>query len=133
MISFSGTCKLTTALLRTSVLAEANSAKQAKLPVKKPESYVLSLEDLIENNYPLPSYLVSEPTPLEDGWFETPKLEKKTLTPPPKTMIAMDCEMVWLSSKQCIDFQNECRDISLTRLFGFFFAANSVGQKLDQN
>ena len=54
------------------------------------------MDDLRENNYPLPTYLDPTTTPaaLEQGWIETPKLDKKTLTPPPKIMIAMDCEMV---------------------------------------
>ncbi|KAG0006807.1 hypothetical protein BGZ65_003354 [Modicella reniformis] len=61
----------------------------------KPENYMVSLEELRENNFPLPSYLDTkgEAPELPEGWIETPKQTKTTLTPPPKVMIALDCEM----------------------------------------
>jgi len=61
---------------------------------KKPENYMLSLEELRESDFPIPRYLDSNVPDLQPGWSETPKLPKTSLTPPPKIMIAMDCEMV---------------------------------------
>ncbi|KAI9233157.1 MAG: hypothetical protein BYD32DRAFT_440346 [Podila humilis] len=65
--------------------------KNAKL--KKPEDYMLKLQELKENSFPLPTYIDASAPPLEPGWIETPKIAKTTLAPLPKTMIAMDCEM----------------------------------------
>jgi RNA exonuclease 1 len=55
---------------------------------------MMTLEELRENSFPIPRYLDPSLPELEDGWMETAKLPKTTLTPPPKKMIAMDCEMV---------------------------------------
>ncbi|KAF9896748.1 hypothetical protein BX616_006832, partial [Lobosporangium transversale] len=66
----------------------------------KPENYMMSLEELQENKFPLPRYLLEEASNLGEGWIETPKLKKTTLTPPPKTMIAIDCEMKRKRSKE---------------------------------
>ncbi|KAG0198979.1 hypothetical protein BGX28_007647 [Mortierella sp. GBA30] len=70
---------------------EKQSNKAAK--EKKPENYMLSLEELRESDFPIPRYLDANVLELQQGWIETPKLPKTTLTPPPKIMIAMDCEM----------------------------------------
>ncbi|KAG0245755.1 hypothetical protein BGX31_006229 [Mortierella sp. GBA43] len=62
---------------------------------KKPESYLMTVEELREYHFPIPRYMDTkdETSKLPKGWIETPKLKKTTLTPPPKTMIALDCEM----------------------------------------
>ncbi|KAF9970024.1 hypothetical protein BGZ73_007397 [Actinomortierella ambigua] len=60
---------------------------------KKPEYYMLSLSDLKESEFPLPSYL-DTCDPLEEGWTETPKIPKTTLEAVPKKVLGMDCEMV---------------------------------------
>ncbi|KAG0222198.1 hypothetical protein BGW42_006805 [Actinomortierella wolfii] len=77
--------------------SEKLKRETAKLKIgaekKKPEYYMLSLSDLKEAEFPLPSYLGNN-DPLEQGFIETPKLPKKTLNPIPKKMLAMDCEMV---------------------------------------
>ncbi|KAG0356654.1 hypothetical protein BGZ54_000659, partial [Gamsiella multidivaricata] len=71
-----------------------NEKKNQKTNKKmKPENYIMSLDELRESNFPIPRYLDSDSPELAEGWIETPKLKKTTLTPPPKTMIAMDCEM----------------------------------------
>ncbi|KAJ3484088.1 hypothetical protein NLI96_g5876 [Meripilus lineatus] len=60
---------------------------------KSPSRYVLSLEDMIENNYPIPSYLadVFEKPP---GWVETPKAPDSDEPPSAKSrVLAIDCEM----------------------------------------
>lgn len=55
---------------------------------------MLKLQELKENSFPLPTYMDASVPPLEPGWIETPKIAKTTLAPLPKTMVAMDCEMV---------------------------------------
>ncbi|KAF9576109.1 hypothetical protein EC968_000177 [Mortierella alpina] len=70
---------------------EKQNNKAAK--EKKPENYMLTLEELRESDFPIPRYMDSTAPDLQSGWTETPKLPKTTLTPPPKIMIAMDCEM----------------------------------------
>ena len=65
---------------------------------KTPVRYLLSLEQMIENGYPIPSYL-AETFEKPAGWVET-KVETvdDTLLSPPTTpasrIYAMDCEMV---------------------------------------
>ncbi|KAG0252039.1 hypothetical protein DFQ27_008319 [Actinomortierella ambigua] len=77
--------------------SEKLKREAAKLKIgkeqKKPEYYMLSLSDLKEAEFPLPSYLGNN-EPLEEGWTETPKISKTTLEPIPKKILAMDCEMV---------------------------------------
>lgn len=55
---------------------------------------MMTLEELRENSFPIPRYLDPSLPELKAGWVETAKLPKTTLSPPPKKMIAMDCEMV---------------------------------------
>lgn len=68
------------------------AAKSAKN--RKPENFMMTLEELRENNFPIPRYLDPSLPELKSGWAETVKPPKTTLSPPPKKMIAMDCEMV---------------------------------------
>ncbi|KAF9080629.1 hypothetical protein BGX23_001878 [Mortierella sp. AD031] len=70
---------------------EKKAAKSAKN--RKPENYIMSLEELRENNFPIPRYLDPDLPEWKNGWMETTKLPKTTLSPPPKKMVAMDCEM----------------------------------------
>ncbi|KAK3822816.1 MAG: hypothetical protein J3Q66DRAFT_330201 [Benniella sp.] len=57
----------------------------------KPESYILTLDDLRERDFPLPSYLAPNTAPQND-WIETKQQHSDPSTL--KKMIAMDCEMV---------------------------------------
>ncbi|KAG0324932.1 hypothetical protein BG004_003339, partial [Podila humilis] len=67
--------------------------KNKTIKMIKPEQYLLTLQDLKENEFPIPTYLDDSAPPLAPGWIETPKIAKTTLSPTPKTMIAIDCEM----------------------------------------
>jgi len=57
----------------------------------KPESYMLTLDDLRERDFPLPNYLAPKTAPQND-WIETKQQASDPSTL--KKMIAMDCEMV---------------------------------------
>ncbi|KAG9063647.1 hypothetical protein KI688_003758 [Linnemannia hyalina] len=70
---------------------EKKAAKSAKN--RKPENFMMTLEELRENSFPIPRYLDPSLPELKAGWTETAKPPKTTLSPPPKKMIAMDCEM----------------------------------------
>lgn len=67
---------------------------------------MMAPEELRENGFPIPRYLdlKGEAPELPEGWVETPRLKKTSLTPPPKVMIALDCEMV---SGNC-SFHDSC-------------------------
>lgn len=57
--------------------------------------YLLTLEQMIENEYPLPSY-VADVFEKSEGWVETPK-PLEDITPNSETcprIFAIDCEMV---------------------------------------
>ncbi|KFH72374.1 hypothetical protein MVEG_02665 [Podila verticillata NRRL 6337] len=60
---------------------------------KTAEFHMLTLDELKDCDYPLPTYL-SPGSELQEGWIET---ERPTSnldgTPPPKKLLAMDCEM----------------------------------------
>ena len=60
--------------------------------------YLLTLEQMIENGYPVPSYL-AEVFEKPEGWVETKvdAMDATLLSPPagdPPRIYAMDCEMV---------------------------------------
>ncbi|KAJ6591354.1 hypothetical protein B0H10DRAFT_2091503 [Mycena sp. CBHHK59/15] len=65
---------------------------------KDPAQYLLTLEQMVENDYPVPSYMadVFEKPP---GWIETPAeqkaslLDEPVLKPPKKMVYSIDCEM----------------------------------------
>jgi len=55
---------------------------------------MLTLDELKDCDYPLPTYL-SPGSELQEGWIETERptsISDSTL--PPKKLLAMDCEMV---------------------------------------
>jgi len=58
---------------------------------------MLSLEQMIENDYPIPSYM-ADLFQKPPGWVETPEAPQESLlsSPPKKkaTVYAIDCEMV---------------------------------------
>ena len=66
-----------------------------------PEQYLLSLEQMIENEYPIPSYM-ADVFEKPDGWLETPEPVKPSFLdgtperkkPPEAKIYALDCEMV---------------------------------------
>lgn len=56
---------------------------------------MLTLQQLQENDYPLPTYLSGEDN-LEEGWVQTAKPNQQTTggPQPGKKLLAIDCEMV---------------------------------------
>jgi RNA exonuclease 1 len=59
-----------------------------------PTQYLLTLEQMIENDYPVPSYL-AEIFPKSAGWLETP-MPSETESKWKQKIYAIDCEMVRL-------------------------------------
>jgi RNA exonuclease 1 len=63
-----------------------------KLMSKDPAQYLITLEQMIENDYPIPSYMADVFTKTE-GWVEVPEQRD-----PPvgmrRKVYAIDCEMV---------------------------------------
>lgn len=63
-----------------------------------PSEYVLSVEQMIENDYPIPSYMADVDNEKLPGWVETPaesKLDQGKGKPKVKRKIyGIDCEMV---------------------------------------
>jgi len=68
---------------------------------KDPAQYLLTREQMIENEYPIPSY-IADVFEKPDGWVETPEPIKLSLLEPPEQgsnlpkqkIYAIDCEMV---------------------------------------
>jgi RNA exonuclease 1 len=63
--------------------------------MKDPALYTVSLEQMIENEYPIPSYMadVFQKPP---GWVESPQAPAESLLAPEDTkpkLYAIDCEM----------------------------------------
>lgn len=67
---------------------------------KSPLQYELSLEQMIENEYPVPSYM-ADVFQKPAGWIEIPNLKADK---PPK-VYSIDCEMVCLSQPMLQDPQ----------------------------
>ncbi|KAG0017866.1 hypothetical protein BGZ82_000632 [Podila clonocystis] len=60
---------------------------------KSAEFHMLTLDELKDSDYPLPTYL-SPGSELQEGWIETDRPTwESTAPPPPKKLLAMDCEM----------------------------------------
>lgn len=67
---------------------------------KDPSQYILTREQMIENEYPIPSY-IADVFEKSDGWVETPEPIKPPLLDPPakgsdlpaQKVYAIDCEM----------------------------------------
>ena len=58
---------------------------------KNPAQYLLTIEQMVENDYPVPSYLADVFTKSE-GWIETPQVTAEAEGS--HTVYAIDCEMV---------------------------------------
>ena len=68
--------------------------------VTDPTKYLLSAEDMCNNEYPLPSY-VSDASQLEDGWVETPQADPMDDSSEVRlSLLALDCEMVNFTRSQ---------------------------------
>jgi RNA exonuclease 1 len=61
---------------------------------KTPMRYLLTLEQMIENDYPVPSYM-ADAFEKPEGWFETPEPSDDIAN---ARILAIDCEMVCLQS-----------------------------------
>ena len=71
------------------------------IKVKDPSHYLLTLEEMIEHRYPVPSYM-GDVFEKSVGWVETPEFPKSTILEKPEhaekqKVYAIDCEMVCLS------------------------------------
>lgn len=74
------------------------------IKVKDPSHYLLTLEEMIEHRYPVPSY-IGDVFEKSVGWVETPELPKSTILEgaekaqdaQKQKVYAIDCEMVCLS------------------------------------
>lgn len=58
---------------------------------KQPSQYILTVEQMVENDYPVPSYL-ADVFEKQDGWIETPQAHTNTMSEP-QPVLAIDCEM----------------------------------------
>lgn len=58
---------------------------------KNPARYLLTTEQMVENDYPVPSYL-ADVFQKPEGWIETPQVADDAEDP--HTVYAIDCEMV---------------------------------------
>jgi RNA exonuclease 1 len=65
---------------------------------KDPAQYLLTVEQMIENDYPVPSYL-ADVFKKPDGWIETPQAATDVASVA-QTVYAIDCEMV--STSHCV-------------------------------
>ena len=58
---------------------------------KSPVQYLLTVEQMVENDYPVPAYL-ADVFQKSEGWIETPQVSVDAEDP--LTVYAIDCEMV---------------------------------------
>ncbi|KAG0331116.1 hypothetical protein BG000_011192 [Podila horticola] len=73
---------------------DAERKRASESAEKKPaEFHMLTLDELKDSDYPLPTYLSPE-SELQEGWIETDRPTSNSDAPsPPKKLLAMDCEM----------------------------------------
>ncbi|KAJ6507395.1 ribonuclease H [Mycena vitilis] len=85
---------ITAAELKKRVTTQSNSQRTRE---KDPAQYLLTLEQMVENEYPVPSYM-ADVFQKPDGWVETPEEQKPSLLDDPakapkRTVYCIDCEM----------------------------------------
>lgn len=71
--------------------------------------YVLTPAQMLENEYPLPTYIsesLGQATPLGSGWRETPKPTNDDFVDNPP-VYSVDCEMVSIAVLSCETFFDE--------------------------
>lgn len=81
-------------------MIETSTCAAERALEKDPARYLLSLEQMIENDYPIPSYM-ADTFQKPEGWVETPEALKDSLlssTPKKAKIYAIDCEMVRAST-----------------------------------
>lgn len=66
--------------------------------------YLLTTEQMLENDYPMPSY-IAETFEKTEGWVETPQPSEESLAHKSPRIFAIDCEMVRLL---CICARSRC-------------------------
>lgn len=72
----------------------ARLARERRLGENDPTQYLLSAEEMCNNEYPLPSY-VSDVSQLGDGWVETSQNDPIDASLEARSnVLALDCEMV---------------------------------------
>lgn len=82
-------------MLCCAVGIRVNCRVAEKAQEKSPLKYMLTVEQMIENDYPLPSYL-ADTFEKSEGWIETPEPSdtiSSTSEGGPR-ILAIDCEMV---------------------------------------
>ncbi|KAK3827023.1 MAG: hypothetical protein J3R72DRAFT_405937 [Linnemannia gamsii] len=65
---------------------------KARVPDMKRDGYMLTLQEMRELDFPLPSYLTGGASELKTGWIETDQV-LNPVSPDKRKLIAMDCEM----------------------------------------
>ncbi|KAJ7502509.1 hypothetical protein B0H11DRAFT_2223419 [Mycena galericulata] len=74
----------------------SNPTTSQRTREKDPAQYLLTLEQMVENEYPIPSYM-ADVFQKPDGWIETPEEPKLSLLDGPvtakRTVYSIDCEM----------------------------------------
>ncbi|KAJ7782527.1 ribonuclease H [Mycena maculata] len=84
---------ITSAELKKRANTQSNSQRTRE---KDPAQYLLTLEQMVENEYPIPSYM-ADVFQKPDGWIETPEEPKPSLLDGPvkakRTVYSIDCEM----------------------------------------
>ncbi|TDL16847.1 hypothetical protein BD410DRAFT_901803 [Rickenella mellea] len=77
---------------RALAISEQGASSTAKND-SGPESYVLTPEQMLENEYPVPRYM-ADVFEMQDGWVETPESSSTTTTTTERAKVyAIDCEM----------------------------------------
>lgn len=66
------------------------AAEQTK---SDPTQYILTMDDMLENDYPIPSYM-ADVFQKPAGWVETPKEPENVEPKATRKIYAIDCEMV---------------------------------------
>ncbi|KAF9122732.1 hypothetical protein BGW39_009546 [Mortierella sp. 14UC] len=79
--------------LSNSEKAKRETARaKARMPNMKRDGYMLTLQEMRELDFPLPSYLTGGSADLKAGWIETDQVPDP-VSPEKRKLVAMDCEM----------------------------------------
>jgi len=76
------------------VLESCSSSLDEREAAPPVSAYLLTVEQFLENEYPVPSW-ISEVSQLSDDWLQVPECKTNS----PDRILALDCEMVRLTYK----------------------------------
>jgi RNA exonuclease 1 len=96
---------------RSPCIPVVNGALAAEKSKSDPTQYLLTIEQMIENDYPIPSYM-ADVFQKPEGWVETPEQHPPANPSVRRPIYAIDCEMVGVHIFFSSPYPNKTHSVS---------------------